>query len=171
MEESTRRMILAGSSKSIPELEVLSSQNRPFTRRMHRKQDQHGLRRENSCIGWFTIQTSLKHQNGIWQNVTTGCLSTSYAAWNTALFPLRAFSSFYLLSIVSHLSEDLEFQCFRWHTSWIGDTSGVTRTGGDVQRKSLSHTRSSSEPGASLQWNEIVGCRLLLSYLNTNLLI
>ena len=147
-------MTLAGSLKSIPEHGVPWSQNRPFTRRMLKKQDQHGLRRENLSTGWSTTPTSLLPQSDTSRSAMTGYPGCSCVAWSMDFSAQLESSSCSLSSIVSHLWEGSQFQWYRWLTSWTGAMSGDTRTGGDVQKKSLLHMRYSLEQEAPIQWNE-----------------
>ena len=147
-------MTLAGSLKSIPEHEVPWSQNRPFTRRMLKKQDQHGLRRENLSTGLSTTQTSLLPQNDTWRSAMIGYPGCSCVAWSMDFSAQLESSSCSLSSTVSLLWEGSQSQWYPWLTSWTGAMSGDTKIGGDVQRKLLLHMRYSLELGAPIQWNE-----------------
>ena len=130
------------------------SPTRLSTRKALPRWNQVGTRSVNSSIGSLMIATSLSPPKGTCVRMTTGCRSISSEASSMALSPRPQPICSSQWSAASPSSDDSQFRCSPWPTSWTGAMFGATRTGGDAPRKSLSHTRSSAATVASSPWNE-----------------
>ena len=109
------------------------------------------LKRGSLCTGSSTTATFHSSRNSTCWTVMTGCHATNSEASSTAWRYLLPLSSFSLSSVVNLSCADLLAQCCPWLTSCAGAMFGVTKTGGDAQKKSSLLTRSSPAPEASSQ--------------------
>ena len=135
-------------------LSVSRSLRKLSTRRVPTSWHLPGPKNVSSFTGSSMTQPSQVHQRGTCRIATSGFKSTSCAASSMVCSPQLQPLPSSLWSEDSHLWEDLLFQCCQWPTFWTGATSGATRTGGDVQRKSSSPTRSTPALVARWPWSE-----------------
>ena len=155
MEDATRKRKSLVFYKSTAFLLSRSVQTRLIIKKVPVSSSLLTTRSVNSSTGSSMNQTLLQCQRITYEAAKSGFQSTNCVASNTVLPDQLLLSFCSQLSDNRHLWDDLQFRCYQWLTSWDGGMFGAMKTGGDAQRKSLLPTRSSMEPEASSQWNDV----------------